>query len=87
MEDQEDSIAIPLRSFVLPPDLVDDFPLGQPLALRVSPGISVEKLMKKIFADRANQIGMVAVNGRVAEGKVPLMDGDQVDVFEILGGG
>jgi hypothetical protein len=87
MDDKEDSIAITLRSFVLPPDRGDAFPLGQPLALRVSPGISVEKLMERIFADRVNQIGMVVINGKVAGGKVPLAEGDRVDVFEILGGG
>jgi hypothetical protein len=87
MDDKEDSIAITLRSFVLPPDRGDDFPLGQPLALRVSPGTSAEKLMERIFADRVNQIGMVVINGKVAGGKVPLAEGDRVDVFEILGGG
>ena len=55
--------------------------------LRVSPGTHLEKLLERIFADRVNQIGMVAVNGKLAEGKMPLMDGDRVDVFEILGDG
>ena len=87
MGDKEDSIAITLRSFVFPPGKEDDFPLGQPIPLRISPGTQLEKLLERIFADRVNQIGMVAVNGKVAEGKVLLMEGDRVDVFEILGGG
>ncbi len=87
MADAEESISITLRSFVLPPGEGNDFPLGQPLVLQVSPGTPVEKLMKKIFADRITQIGMVVINGRVAEGSVPLAAGDRVDVFEILGGG
>jgi sulfur carrier protein ThiS len=87
MGDVEESIPITLRSFVLPPGDGNDFPLGQPLPLRVSPGTKVEALMRKIFADRINQIGMVVINGRVAEGSVPLAAGDRVDVFEILGGG
>jgi hypothetical protein len=29
---------------------------------------------------------MVVFNGKEAEGKVPLADGDSVDVYEILGG-
>lgn len=87
MDEQENSIAITLRSFVLPPESEDDFPIGKPLPLRVSPGTPVEKLLEKIFAERVNRIGMVAINGKVAEGKVLLADGDRVDVYELLGGG
>ena len=87
MDEKDDSIAITLRSFVLPPDSEDDFPIGKPLPLRVSPGTPVGKLMEKIFARKVDQIGMVVINGKVAEGKVLLADGDRVDVYEPLGGG
>jgi sulfur carrier protein ThiS len=87
VEGKEDSIGISLRSFVLPPGSGDDFPLGHPVSLRVPQGTLVEKLLEKIFAERRNQVGLVAINGRVAEGKIPLADGDRVDVFELLGGG
>jgi len=30
---------------------------------------------------------MIVINGKVAEGKVPLADGESVDVYEFLGGG
>jgi sulfur carrier protein ThiS len=82
----DDSITITLRSYVLPPGS-DDFPLGQPLPFRVSPGTPVGSLLEKIFGERANQVGMVVVNGKVAESMTPLKDDDRVDVFEILGGG
>jgi sulfur carrier protein ThiS len=82
----DDSISITFRSYVLPPGS-DDFPLGQPLVYRVSAGMVVGKLLENLFGDRANQVGMVAVNGRVADGQTPLKDGDRVDAFEILGGG
>jgi sulfur carrier protein ThiS len=87
VEGKEDSIGITLRSFVLPPGSGDDFPLGHPVSLRVPQGTSVKKLLEKIFAERRNQVGLVAINGRVAEGKTLLADGDRVDVFELLGGG
>ena len=87
MEGKENSIEITLRSFVLPPDSQDDFPIGKPLPLRVSPGTPVGKLLEKIFAERVNRIGMVAINGKVVEGEVLLADGDRVDVYELLGGG
>jgi len=87
MAEIDDSIAITLRSYVLPPGSEDDFPLGQPLPLRVSPGTPVKNLLEKVFGERTNQVGMVVINGKVAEGKTPLADGDRVDVFEILGGG
>jgi len=87
MDEKDNSIAVTLRSFVLPPDSGDDFLIGQPLPLRVSPGTPVGKLMEKIFAGKVNQIGIVVINGKVAEGKVPLADGDRVDVYEPLGGG
>ena len=82
----DDSISITLRAYVLPPGS-DDFPLGQPLVYRVSAGTVVEKLLENIFGERANQVGMVVVNGRMVIGQTPLKDGDRVDVFEILGGG
>ena len=87
MDEKENSIAITLRSFVLPPDSEDDFPIGKPLPLRVSRGTPVGKLLEKIFAERVNRIGMVVINGKVAEGKVLLAHGDRVDVYELLGGG
>ena len=87
MDGKENSIEITLRSFALPPDSEDDFPIGKPLPLRVSPGTPVEKLLEKIFAGKVDQIGMVVINGKVAEGKTPLADGDRVDVYELLGGG
>jgi hypothetical protein len=86
MAEKDDCISITLRSYVLPPGSAD-FPLGQPLAFRVSPGTPVGKLLEKIFGERTNQVGMVVINGTVAQGQMPVKDGDQVDVFEILGGG
>ena len=87
MEGKDNSIEITLRSFVLPPDSEDDFPIGKPLPLRVSPGTPVEKLLEKIFARKVDQIGMVVINGKIADGKVLLAEGDRVDVYELLGGG
>ena len=87
MDGKDDSIAITLRSFVLPADSEGDFPLGRPLPLRVSPGTPVGRLLDRIFAERVNLIGMVVINGKVAEGSVPLGEGDRVDVYEPLGGG
>jgi hypothetical protein len=87
MSEKDDTITITLRSFVLPPDFGSDFPLGQALPLRVFRGTPVEKMVEKIFGERISQIGMVVINGKVAEGKTPLTDGDRLEVFEILGGG
>jgi len=87
MAQKDDSIAITLRSYVLPPGSEDDFPLGQPLPLRVSRGTPVEKLLEKFLGERTNQVGMVVINGEVAGVETLLRDGDRVDVFEILGGG
>ena len=87
MDEKDHSIAITLRSFVLPPDSEDDFPLGKPLPLRVGPRTPVGKLLERIFARKMDQIGMVVINGKIAEGKVLLADGDRVDVYELLGGG
>jgi len=87
MEEKDNSIEITLRSFVLPPESENDFPIGKPLPLRVSPGPPAEKLLEKIFGGRVDQIGMVVINGKVAEGKTPLAGGDRVDVYEHLGGG
>jgi hypothetical protein len=87
MDKKNDCILITLRSFLLPPGSEGDFPLGQPRPFPVSPGTPVGELMERLFAERANQIGLVAINGKMAEGEEPLADGDRVDVYELLGGG
>ncbi len=87
MDDKDDFIGITFRSFVLPPDAEDNFPLGRALSFRIPPGTPVGELMERIFAGRVSQIGMVVINGKVAEGKEPLVDGDRVDIYERLGGG
>ena len=87
MDEKDSPITITLRSFVLPPDSEDDYPIGKRLPLRISRRTPVGKLIEKIFAGNADQIGMIVINGKVAEGKVPLADGDSVDVYEFLGGG
>jgi hypothetical protein len=87
MREKDDSFSITFRSFVLPSDPKDDFPLGKPLSLRVSPGTPVGRFLDRIFAERVNLIGMVVINGKAAEGSVPLGEGDRVDVYELLGGG
>jgi hypothetical protein len=87
MDEKDHSIAITLRSFVLPPDAADDFPLGKPLPLRVGPGTQVGELLERTFARKVDQIGMVVINGKIADGKVLLAEGDRVDVYELLGGG
>jgi sulfur carrier protein ThiS len=87
MAEKNDSFSITFRSYVLPPGGEDQFPLGRPMPLQVSPGTTVAGLLEKIFGERTNQVGMVVIDGRVAQGTTPLKDGDRVDVFEILGGG
>jgi len=46
----------------------------------------VGKFLGKAFAGRTNYVGMVAVNGKIAEGSALLQEGDRVDIHEILGG-
>ncbi len=76
-----------MRSFVLPPESGNDFPLGKPLPIQVPSGTSVEKFLEKTFGGRKNYIGMVVVNGAISQGSVVLKEGDRVDIHEILGGG
>ena len=87
MDEKYSSITITLRSFVMPPDAADDFPLGKPMSLRIGPGTSVGQLLERIFGPKADHIGLVAINGKIAEQKVLVADGDRVDVYELLGGG
>jgi len=80
-------ISITFRSFVLPPDGKDDYPLEKPISLRLPPGTEVGKIIDRIFAEKVNQIGMVVINGKAAEKNILLAEGDRVDVYELLGGG
>ena len=79
-------ISITFRSFVLPPDAKDDYPPANPFSLRLPPGTEVGKIVDRIFAEKVNQIGMVVINGKVAERNVLLAEGDRVDAYALLSG-
>ncbi len=87
MDEKEKSIHIIMRSYVLPPESGDDFPLGKSLPVQVHAGTSVGKFLEDIFGGRKDYIGMVVVNGTIAKENVLLREGDRVDIHEILGGG
>ena len=79
-EEGGNSITVVFRSFLFPVDSEDHFPLGEPMPLRISAGTDLEHLLERIFAERVDQIGLVAVNGQKADGRKPLQDGDRVEV-------
>ncbi len=81
------SITIVFRSFLFPVDSEDHFPLGEPIPLRIPAGTELAALLERIFGERVDQVGLVAVNGQKTDGNKGLQDGDRVDVYEILGGG
>ena len=79
-------IFIIFRSFVLPPDAKDDYLPGKPISLRLPAGTEVGKIIDRIFAEKVNHIGMVVINGKVAERNIVLAEGDRVDVYALLSG-
>ncbi len=82
-----DLITVTIRSFVPPDALIVGFDLGKPFQLELPDKATLGELIKKLFSKNADQIGVIAVNGKLAAKNAILSGGDKVDLYELLGGG
>ena len=87
MDQRDDRIIIHLRSFIAPNHPLKDFRPGILCPVYIPRRTTLGEFVTHFFSKRAKQIGLTAVNGRVADEQTILSDGDQVDVYELLGGG
>jgi len=85
--DQEDSIPLTIRSFLFPDEAIAGFQLGEPFAMKLPTGTTVQELTDNIYFKKSDQIGVTAVNGRLAPPETVLMPGDAIDFYPLLDGG
>ena len=87
MDPTPDLIAIHMRSFIAPEPPLRDFRPGIICPVYIQRQTTLGEFLTQFFSGKASQIGLTAVNGRVADERTILSAGDQVDVYELLGGG
>lgn len=85
--DKSHTITITVRSFITPDEPIAGFQPGEPLSLNVPDGTTMEKLTARIYYQKFDQIGVMAVNGKLASAETVLLPGDLIDFYPLLDGG
>lgn len=85
--DQVGSIAVTIRSFLFPDEPMVGFKLGESFTMNVPGGTTMEELTGKIYYKKFDQIGVMAVNGKLASAETILLSGDSIDFYPLLDGG
>ncbi len=86
MKNQE-KISVTLRSFIPSPESVRGYELGRAFGMELPRGITLGELARKILGDNINQLGLCAVNGRMARENLVLEEEDRIDFFALIEGG
>jgi sulfur carrier protein ThiS len=87
MPENENSIVVTVRSFVPALNPPVGYVFGEPFKMELPRGITVRELGEKILAKNINQLGITAINGKVAQAHVVLSQGDRVDLYALIEGG
>ena len=85
--DRKDSITLTIRSYITPDEPLAGFIAGEPLSLDVPGGTTLAELINQIFSKKFDQIGVIAVNGKLASAETRLSPGDSIDFYPLLEGG
>lgn len=78
---------ISIRTFITPRGELDSIIVGEPNRIELPDNSSLDDLIKKIFSKNHQQIGIMAINGKITNGSVILSEGDSIDIFGHVGGG
>ena len=76
-----------IRTFVPPNESIEGFRLGEPFEFNLMDGTTLKELTQRILSKNKGQIGIMAVNGRVAREDTVLFEGDKIDLYSLLDGG
>ena len=85
--DRQDSTTITIRSFIYPDEPVVGFRPGEPFSMTFPDATTLGALIRKLFYKQLDQIGVMAVNGKLASGKTILSQRDLIAVYPLLEGG
>ena len=83
----KDLITVTVKSLIPPNTPVDGFGVGKPFKITMTGVITLGEFTQKIFSKKANQIGMIALNGQIASESTVLSEGDKIDLYPLLDGG
>jgi hypothetical protein len=84
---QNNFITVTLRSHVPPSAYVNNFEFGKPFQIRVECNTTLKEFLQKLFVENMNNIGLIAVNGKLARENRTLLEGDVIFVYSLAGGG
>ena len=84
---QEDSITVTIRSFISPDEPIAGFRPGESFTMNVPGGITLGGLTRRIYHKKFDQIGVMAVRGKLASEETMLLPGDSIDFYPLLEGG
>jgi len=76
-----------VRSFVFPNEPLEKFHLGEPFQFNLAEGTTLGEFVQTMFSKNSGQVGILAVNGRVASEATTLSEGDRIDLYALLDGG
>lgn len=84
---KDDSLMVTVRSFIPPHPHTEGYELGKPFAFELPKGMTLGELAEKILSKNINQMGIMAVNGKVAGKDQVLSPGDKIDFYALIDGG
>jgi hypothetical protein len=87
MMNGKDLMLVTIRSFIPLNKSVDSFQPGKPFDFYLERNTTLGELVKELFPNNENQIGIMAVNGQIASENVVLSQGDKIDLYALLDGG
>jgi molybdopterin converting factor small subunit len=76
-----------IRTFIPPNEPVEGFRLGRPFEFNLIDGSTLKELIQRILSENKEQIGIMAVNGKIAQEDTVLLEGDKIDLYSLLNGG
>lgn len=76
-----------IRTFIPPNEPVEGFRLGEPFEFNLMDGTTLKELTQRILSKNKGQIGIMAVNGKIAQEDTVLLEGDKIDLYSLLDGG
>jgi sulfur carrier protein ThiS len=80
-------ITVTVKSFISPLNPMEGFRLGESFEMTIPGGMTLGELTRKLLRKNVNQIGIMAVNGKVALEDATLSAGDKIDLYSLLNGG
>jgi sulfur carrier protein ThiS len=76
-----------VRSFIIPPDRGETFSPGVPFTIDIPENLTLGQLANRILSKNIEQLGIMAVNGRIGCENPILSEGDKIDLFAFVDGG